>query len=113
MNGLAHVTFASGYRVLPAREPYDRERLVEQARWKGVVHTHIGDGAPQEHVEPRAYYSGLTVWWGLLYKQAQQPMPEGPRTEEIPSRPCRSDEGMEIERMNTHKTSGECDAWAV
>jgi hypothetical protein len=41
MNGVVHVTFVGGGIVLPARDPYDREMLVEQVaervRRKGVV----------------------------------------------------------------------------
>ena len=45
MNGAAHVTFAGGGIVLPAREPYDRELLVEhvaeRVRRKGVARVAI------------------------------------------------------------------------
>lgn len=45
MNGAVHVTFAGGGIVLPAREPYDRELLVEhvaeRVRWNGVVRVAI------------------------------------------------------------------------
>ncbi|MBI4517463.1 MAG: hypothetical protein HY699_16795 [Deltaproteobacteria bacterium] len=45
MNGAAHVTFAGGGIVLPAREPYDRQLLVEQVaervQRKGVVRVAI------------------------------------------------------------------------
>jgi len=46
MNGAAHVTFAGAGIVLPAREPCERELLVEhvaeRVRRQGVVHAAIG-----------------------------------------------------------------------